>query len=114
MEHLIRFEIDATRYFVWRQGEWCFEAVVGGVEGEIVNLDLEIPYREAPGIASLQRFPLTSEEGLCLEMERVTGGQDDVTVSVDAVHGSHVMLRFDLPEGVQLRPMGHDAEPAAG
>jgi|SRR5687768_1039667 len=114
MEHVIRFEIDATRYFVWRQGEWCFEASVGGVEGETVNLDVEIPYRELPGMANLRRFPITLEDGLCLEMERRSGVQNDVTVVVDAVQGSQVMLRFDLPDGVQIRPMEHDADAAAG
>ena len=114
MEHLLRFEIDVTRYFVWRQGEWCFTASVSGVEGEKVHLGLVVPYRENPMLVNLPGFTLTSEEGVCLEMEWDTGGQDDVTVSVDAVHGSHVMLRFDLPEGVQLKLMEDEADTAAG
>ena len=114
MEHLVRFEIDATRYYVWRQGEWILEASVGSVEGETVNLDCEIPYRDLPSMAKLQRFPITSEEGLSLRMVRTAGGHDDINFSLDALEGSVVMLRFELPEGVQLMLMDDDGDAAAG
>lgn len=114
MEHSIRFEIDATRYYIWRQGEWCFDASVGGVEGETVHLDVGISYPRTPGVVNLRRFPVTSDEGVCLEIERAGGDRDEVTMSLDAVQGSQVMLRFDLPEGVQLQQMEDDTEAAAG
>ena len=113
MERLIEFQGDTTRYLVSQEGQWGFFATVKVTDRDAVNLDVEIVYREMPGLRNVRRFVLTTEEGLCLEMVRGDGRQDDVTILLDAVEGSQATLRFEVPDGVTLELVENDADATA-
>lgn len=107
MVHTLRFQIDVTRYFLFRQQEWCFEAVLGGVEGETVHLDLQIPHAEEPMLATFERCSFSADDPLCLTTQGASGREDEVIVSIETVEMPYVTLRFDLPDGVKLEPMAY-------
>jgi hypothetical protein len=110
MDHSIRFEIDRTRYLVWRQGLWAFEMIVTSIKDGVVNVLLIIPYREQTVIARHKCLSLTSEEGVGLQMEWPDGGHDDVVMVIESLGDSHVVLGLDLPQGVDLKPMPNAAD----
>jgi hypothetical protein len=113
MEQLIEFQFEATRYTVWRQGEWAFFASVAMGEGDSVHLDVDLMDRELACVLSPRRFPLTLDEGMCLRMHRPDGGHDDVTVGLDEVKGARAILAFELPEGVQMELLQEPGRPSA-
>jgi hypothetical protein len=80
MEHVIRFEITATRYLFWRRKAWALEARVTRVEGEVVNLDTETSFRAAPTIAHWKDYRLTSDDPLRLEIHRTRRRRPDNVV----------------------------------
>ncbi len=101
MEQLLDLEFDTTQHFVWREHEWGIFMSVSVREGGGVDLDVEFLNREMPVIATLRSFPLTLEKGACLEMERLDGSEDEVTISLEERDASGVVLRLQVPEGVQ-------------
>ena len=114
MENLLPFRFGSTCYLVARRGEWAFFLRVadGGKAG--VHIDIDFTDREVPNVLNPQRFTFPISEGMTLEMERVDGTEESVTIWPDAVDGDVVTVGVDLPDGVTMEPFKDNDEPAAG
>ena len=113
MERLLPFQFERTRYLVGRQGEWAFFLRVadGGTEG--VHIDIDFTNREHPSILNPRRFTFPIGEGISLEMERVDGTEEAVTIWPDSLERNVVMVGLELPDGVMIQPFEDDDDEAA-
>jgi hypothetical protein len=81
---------------------------IAAAEGNAVHLDVD--FMVSPSILNPRRFTLTLEEGMCIELERRDGSEEDVTISLEELYESSGLLRLELPEGVQLESVEDSAD----
>lgn len=114
MEQLVPFNFGNTCQLVARRGEWAFFVRVADAGAEGVHLDIDFTDREVPSVLNPQRFTLPVGEGVCLEMERLDGSEEGVTIWAESVEGDRVMVGLDVPDGVTVEPFEDDSNSPAG
>ena len=114
VERLLPFNFGSTCQLVARRGEWAFFLRTADAGAEGVHLDIDFTDREVPRVLNPQRFTFPVGEGICLEMERLDGSEEGVTIWPESVEGDRVMIGLELPEGVTAEPFEDDDSSSAG
>ena len=114
MQHVIRFELEATRYLFYRRKAWAMEARLVRGEGGTIKLITETSFSKTPTIAGYREYELDPGDPLHLQIHRTSRENDNIVVSVETVNEVDVLLSLTLPNGVEFEPVEDDYDVAAG
>jgi catechol 2,3-dioxygenase-like lactoylglutathione lyase family enzyme len=101
MDVSARFNVESTRYAVYRQGEWAFYVIVEAIEAEGIKLGVYFMHRDASAL-SPRWTSLARGNGVRVPVGRPDGTREHVVITVDEIQAGQAVLEFQMPDGARL------------